>query len=377
MKIRDLLELSKTSPLGRALDQFSGSIDTEKIGNQISNVFKPDTVADTNRSTNITSAPGTSSSSKPVASAPKTDNVLSDVESELDRQGITDPFVRKSILAKTGQESGSKYRVTEIPFKNTSNDTIRLRLPQLQGMSDEELNALKQDKVAFFNRAYGYKGNTLNNNEPGDGWKYRGRGLTGITGKVNYQRVDDALGLKGELVKNPDLLLDPEIDKKASVWYYKAAGANNVKFDNQEDANKWAIHKAGGNMYAPGTKLGNIALDDMNKRTAVIATTGAAVLAGPTLLNKAKDIIGNLKGTAGNVVNTAKNVGVRTAATAALAGSLGGGGGSGGGYYTSRTSEEPEIVVIINGKRKKFKTKAEALQAIKLAKQQGLEVSNG
>jgi predicted chitinase len=372
MKIRDLLELSKTSPLGRALDQFSGSIDTEKIGNQLSNVFKPDTVADTNRSTNNTSTP--TSSSKP---APKTGNVLSDVESELDRQGIADPFVRKAILAKTGQEAGSSYRATEIPYKNTNNDTIRLRLPQLQNMSDEELNALKQDKEAFFNRAYGYKGNTLGNDQPGEGWKYRGRGLTGITGKYNYQRADDALGLKGELVKNPDLLLDPEIDRKASVWYYKSAGADKLKFDNQDDANKWAIHMAGGKKYAPGTKLGNIALDDLNQRTAVIATTGAAVVAGPTLLKKAKDIIGNLKGTASNVANTAKNVGVRTAATTALAGSLGSGGGGGGGYYTSRPVDEPEIVVIINGKRKKFKTKAEALQAIKLAKQQGLEVSNG
>jgi predicted chitinase len=369
MKIRDLLELSKTSPLGRALDQFSGSIDTEKIGNQLSNIFKPDTGTDTNRATTTT---GTSSSS----SAPKTGNVLSDVEAELDRQGITNPFVRKSILAKTGQEAGSSYRSTEIPFKNTSNDIIRLRLPQLQSMSDEELNSLKQDKEAFFNRAYGYKGNTLGNNQPGEGWKYRGRGLTGITGKVNYQRVDDALGLKGELVKNPDLLLDPEIDRKAAVWYYKSAGAGNVKFDNQDDANKWAIHMAGGKSYAPGTKLGNLALDDLNKRTAIIATTGAAVIAGPTLLNKAKDIVSNLKGTVGNVANTAKNVGIKTALGSALGGSSDSSGSS-GGFYGGRTSEEPEIVVIINGKRKKFKTKAEALQAIKLAKQQGLEVSNG
>jgi predicted chitinase len=372
MKIRDLLELSKNSPLGRALDQFSGSIDTEKIGNQISNVFKPDTVADTNRSTTNTSTTG-------ATTAPKTGNVLSDVEAELDRQGIKDPYVRKAILAKTGQEAGSSYRATEIPYKNTNNDTIRLRLPQLKNMSDAELNALKQDKEAFFNRAYGYEGNTLGNTQPGEGWKYRGRGLTGITGRYNYQRADDALGLKGELVKNPDLLLDPEIDRKASVWYYKSAGADKLKFDSQDDANKWAIHKAGGKSYAPGTNLGNIALDDLNQRTAVIATTGAAIVAGPTLLNKAKDIIGNLKGSAGKVADTAKNVGVRTAATTALAGSLGSGGGGGGGSYSvSRTApEEEEVTLIINGKRKKFKNKREAKIAMELARSQGIDVKYG
>jgi predicted chitinase len=384
MKIIDLLELSKSSPLGKFIDKvdtdYSVGATTDKIGNAISNVFK-------NYSNDKTDAPTKSEVPVTVAKPASSSTAVSSevVAQELDRQGITDPNLRKSIMGKFGQESGGKTRVTEIPFKNTSNDIIRLKLPQLRSMSDNELNDLKQDTEKFFNRAYGYKGNSLNNNEPGDGYKYRGRGLTGITGKVNYQRADDALGLKGELVKNPDLLLDPEIDKRASVWFYKAAGADKVTFANQEDANKWAIHKAGGNMYAPGTELGNIALNDLNKRTAVIGAVAATgIVAGPTLVRKADTVIDKVKNLLGKTADSAKSVVGQTANTAknaaiatALGSGSGGGGGGGGSYSVRSTAPEEEVTLIINGKRKKFKNKREAKIAMDIARSQGIDARYG
>lgn len=179
----------------------------------------------------------------------------------MDDMGITDPYARNAILGKAHGEAGNRLRSTEISYANTDNDRIRTFIPQLAHLKDDELNALKKDDRAFFNRAYG---GALNNTDPDDGYKFRGRGLTGITGKSNYQAVDDALGLKGELVKNPDLLLDPDIDRRAAVWYYKNAGIANQKFENQGQANSWAIYKAGGKAYAPGTELHMIALKNMS-----------------------------------------------------------------------------------------------------------------
>ncbi len=64
----------------------------------------------------------------------------------------------------------------------------------------------------------------LGNTTPGDGVKYKGRGLIQITGKANYQGFETAIGLP--VVANPSLLETPEGASRSAGWFWQTHGCN-------------------------------------------------------------------------------------------------------------------------------------------------------
>jgi putative chitinase len=57
------------------------------------------------------------------------------------------------------------------------------------------------------------------NDNPGDGYTYRGRGYIQLTGKTNYLKAGEALGL--DLVKHPELAAEPKNASKIAAWYWE------------------------------------------------------------------------------------------------------------------------------------------------------------
>jgi predicted chitinase len=64
----------------------------------------------------------------------------------------------------------------------------------------------------------------LGNKEAGDGYRYRGRGPIQITGRANYQRYGELLGL--DLVAQPDLAATPEVGFRIAALYWQTNGLN-------------------------------------------------------------------------------------------------------------------------------------------------------
>ena len=58
----------------------------------------------------------------------------------------------------------------------------------------------------------------LGNVKPGDGIRYKGRGFIQLTGRYNYKKAGESLGLP--LEQQPDLVEQPGIAAKVAVWFW-------------------------------------------------------------------------------------------------------------------------------------------------------------
>lgn len=66
----------------------------------------------------------------------------------------------------------------------------------------------------------------LGNTEPGDGSRFKGRGLIQTTGRANYVATAKALGV--DVVSRPELLGLPEMAARSAAWWWKAHGLNEI-----------------------------------------------------------------------------------------------------------------------------------------------------
>ena len=66
----------------------------------------------------------------------------------------------------------------------------------------------------------------LGNTQPGDGFRYKGRGPIQITGRFNYKKYGDALGI--DLVDNPQLAATPQVGFRTAGLYWHVNNCNRL-----------------------------------------------------------------------------------------------------------------------------------------------------
>ncbi len=212
---------------------------------------------------------GTTSSGKP-ASEIKVPAVNQDIQKNLEmvkaameKRGMTDPKYINATLANVMKETGGKVIEENLNYGNTSNDRIRSIFgSRAKGKTDEELNAIKKDPKQMGEMMYGSTtkmGRDMGNTEPGDGFKYRGRGNIGLTGKSNYAAASKAIFGDNRLVDNPDLVNDPAVAAEVTAWYMEKGQARmakqlgvDTKNMTQAEANQLATSQVAGRAIKRG-----------------------------------------------------------------------------------------------------------------------------
>ena len=86
------------------------------------------------------------------------------------------------------------------------------------------LSQAAQQEIA--NLVYGgaWGKENLGNDQPDDGWTFRGRGAKQTTGRFNYGQVKQVTGL--DVIANPDLLADPDTGMQAACIYWQKKNCN-------------------------------------------------------------------------------------------------------------------------------------------------------
>jgi putative chitinase len=74
----------------------------------------------------------------------------------------------------------------------------------------------------------------LGNVNPGDGIKYKGRGLIQITGRSNYKKISDACGT--DFINHPELLETPDWAAMSAAWFWSENKLSDLANLNTDDA---------------------------------------------------------------------------------------------------------------------------------------------
>lgn len=138
-------------------------------------------------------------------------------------------------LAQIGHESVGFTRVVE--NLNYSAERLAAVWPArfaAGNLPNDLARSIARNPEAIANSAYGGR---MGNEKPGDGWRYRGRGLIMLTGKASYKQAADATGI--DLVTHPDYLETTDIAATIAAWYWSVKGLNGMAdIDNLDGITK-------------------------------------------------------------------------------------------------------------------------------------------
>lgn len=147
----------------------------------------------------------------------------------LPKYGITTPDRVAAFIAQIRVESGD-FKATKENLKYGAKGYYAICANRLKLQSVDEcavyLQTEKEAATGLYERSRNSQtvhnvGKVLGNTEPGDGFKFIGRGLKQLTGRSNYTRASKDLYGDDRLIKNPDLVsTDKQVALETACWFW-------------------------------------------------------------------------------------------------------------------------------------------------------------
>lgn len=155
--------------------------------------------------------------------------------------GIDTPLRTVHFLAQVFHESG---------YLRSCEENLNYSAKGLLRTWPSRFNAVTAAKYAHKPEAIAnkvYAGRMGNGNESsGDGWRYRGRGYIGLTGKSNYKEYTDSGFCNGDVVRNPALVAKSPGNIKTAMFFWYKNGCN--RFADADDCTELTKRVNGGTL---------------------------------------------------------------------------------------------------------------------------------
>jgi putative chitinase len=145
----------------------------------------------------------------------------------VDETGFASTNRKAAFLAQCAHESGHFVFVVE-NLNYSAEGLMRVFPKRFPTLQIAQQYARQPEKIG--NKIYADRmGNGPESS--GDGFKYRGRGIIQLTGKQNYARCGNAIGIN--LVNNPSYLETERGAVESAMWFWTSNGLNT--FADRED----------------------------------------------------------------------------------------------------------------------------------------------
>ena len=164
----------------------------------------------------------------PQAKAVDIDKFIDPLNTAMAEFRINTPQRIAAFIAQISVESQYLSRMAESTNYTHADVLKKVFSSVFRSIADAQNYISNPEKCA--NRIYADKyGN--GDEQSGDGWRYRGRGLPGLTFKDNYAECGKAIGL--DLINHPEMLEDPLQASRCGAWFFNTHGCNELADVNQ------------------------------------------------------------------------------------------------------------------------------------------------